>query len=110
MTKPGFAILASPSDGKLIEQILCDYNHPCALIEPDELFGLVRRGEIGVLVVAEVMLERFDHVALRHAIEEQPTWSDLPNLRSEEHTSALKSLMRITYDVFCLQKTTQPLT
>src|SRR3546814_11337573 len=77
MTKPGFAILAPPSDGKLIEQILCDSNHPCALIEPDELVGLVRRGEIGVLFVAEVVLDRFDHVELRPAIAAQPTWSHL---------------------------------
>src|SRR3546814_9986986 len=27
-----------------------------------------------------------------------------PGLRSEEHTSELQSLMRITYAVFCLQK------
>src|SRR3546814_8030841 len=27
-----------------------------------------------------------------------------PRLRSEEHTSELQSLMRISYDVFCLNK------
>src|SRR3546814_3441238 len=31
---------------------------------------------------------------------------DMWNLRSEEHTSALQSLMRISYAVFCLKKTT----
>src|SRR3546814_1245852 len=29
------------------------------------------------------------------------------NLRSEEHTSELQSLMRISYAVFCLKKTTK---
>src|SRR3546814_9138748 len=29
-----------------------------------------------------------------------------PGVRSEEHTSELQSLMRISYAVFCLQKTT----
>src|SRR3546814_9322766 len=29
---------------------------------------------------------------------------DQPNLRSEEHTSELQSLMRISYAVFCLKK------
>src|SRR3546814_6963320 len=29
---------------------------------------------------------------------------DMPFLRSEEHTSELQSLMRISYDVFCLKK------
>src|SRR3546814_1102602 len=28
----------------------------------------------------------------------------LPTARSEEHTSELQSLMRISYDVFCLKK------
>src|SRR3546814_5604584 len=28
--------------------------------------------------------------------------------RSEEHTSELQSLMRISYDVFCLKKKTEP--
>src|SRR3546814_1796102 len=32
----------------------------------------------------------------------------LPGLRSEEHTSELQSLMRISYAVFCLKKKTQP--
>src|SRR3546814_4259189 len=30
------------------------------------------------------------------------------NVRSEEHTSELQSLMRISYAVFCLKKKTQP--
>src|SRR3546814_5591727 len=29
---------------------------------------------------------------------------DIPKLRSEEHTSELQSLMRISYAVFCLKK------
>src|SRR3546814_9199367 len=35
-----------------------------------------------------------------------PAWAR----RSEEHTSELQSLMRISYAVFCLQKTTQHIT
>src|SRR3546814_8798115 len=30
--------------------------------------------------------------------------ADLPRIRSEEHTSELQSLMRISYAVFCLKK------
>src|SRR3546814_2248184 len=33
-----------------------------------------------------------------------------PRQRSEEHTSELQSLMRISYAVFCLKKKTQPQT
>src|SRR3546814_3559014 len=34
----------------------------------------------------------------------------LRNMRSEEHTSELQSLMRISYAVFCLQKNTRKIT
>src|SRR3546814_2357176 len=41
---------------------------------------------------------------------EKPIGHDLPScreVRSEEHTSEPQSLMRISYAVFCLKKTTQ---
>src|SRR3546814_5960125 len=37
-----------------------------------------------------------------------PSRRALRNNRSEEHTSELQSLMRISYAVFCLKKKTQP--
>src|SRR3546814_9220358 len=41
----------------------------------------------------------------RFALRRRPRRSDLPLLlRSEEHTSELQSLMRISYAVFCLKK------
>src|SRR3546814_9008537 len=36
-------------------------------------------------------------------------WTALGSLRSEEHTSELQSLMRISYAVFCLKKKKQQL-
>src|SRR3546814_3118892 len=42
------------------------------------------------------------------ALERQPRAD--ANARSEEHTSELQSLMRISYAVFCLQKNTTPTT
>src|SRR3546814_4237032 len=33
-----------------------------------------------------------------------PEWADDPRFGSEEHTSELQSLMRISYAVFCLKK------
>src|SRR3546814_9209660 len=38
-----------------------------------------------------------------------PQLPRLRNLRSEEHTSELQSLMRISYAVFCLKKTNNTL-
>src|SRR3546814_6360597 len=56
--------------------------------------------------------DRFDYAA----VFEQPTTAaraaslaDVVAIRSEEHTSELQSLMRISYAVFCLKKKTQRL-
>src|SRR3546814_6100648 len=44
------------------------------------------------------------HIYFRHPTEHQPRrFADRP-ARSEEHTSELQSLMRISYAVFCLKK------
>src|SRR3546814_10239750 len=43
-------------------------------------------------------------LALAPALETELVEQYLPELRSEEHTSELQSLMRISYAVFCLKK------
>src|SRR3546814_1834499 len=40
----------------------------------------------------------------RHALEERAVVAGRLQARSEEHTSELQSLMRISYAVFCLKK------
>src|SRR3546814_7591921 len=42
----------------------------------------------------------------RHVRDHAPCNSERNKLRSEEHTSELQSLMRISYAVFCLKKKT----
>src|SRR3546814_2662242 len=49
-------------------------------------------------------VERQRNAALEHAIGLQATEGCCLSLRSEEHTSELQSLMRISYAVFCLKK------
>src|SRR3546814_2077617 len=44
-------------------------------------------------------------VASQRAFQNTPKWT-LSGTRSEEHTSELQSLMRISYAVFCLKKKT----
>src|SRR3546814_3027457 len=49
---------------------------------------------------------QFEH---RHRADRRPAWpredgGAFPRSRSEEHTSELQSLMRISYAVFCLKK------
>src|SRR3546814_3553822 len=39
--------------------------------------------------------------------DDQTSYGDIPDVRSEEHTSELQSLMRISYAVFCLKKKTK---
>src|SRR3546814_3189674 len=41
-----------------------------------------------------------------HAYDDNGVPSDDPGIRSEEHTSELQSLMRISYAVLCLKKKT----
>src|SRR3546814_6758400 len=48
-------------------------------------------------------LER--HFGLFHIAHRQRLLGHRPAVRSEEHTSELQSLMRISYAVFCLKKT-----
>src|SRR3546814_3050752 len=40
----------------------------------------------------------------RRVMAEHPTQGNILSMRSEEHTSELQSLMRISYAVFCLKK------
>src|SRR3546814_8247286 len=62
-----------------------------------------RRGPVHGLFVNPSVI---DGSAIGSAwLRDAPTVKDL-NLRSEEHTSALQSLMRISYAVFCLKKKT----
>src|SRR3546814_7911066 len=49
-----------------------------------------------VAIGAEIMGERRD--------QPQPRLQPIDRMRSEEHTSELQSLMRISYAVFCLKK------
>src|SRR3546814_3561634 len=46
-------------------------------------------------------------ITIRNGAVEQTNF-DTYQIRSEEHTSELQSLMRISYAVFCLQKKTSP--
>src|SRR3546814_6048557 len=59
-------------------------------------------------VVAEDFDDHLDRgpvlVTIRYRIDEADSDQFLKAIRSEEHTSELQSLMRISYAVFCLKK------
>src|SRR3546814_3113895 len=70
------------------------------------------------LAQTEAALRGLDKSATLHLVEDWKFTATmvfnigglLGTLRSEEHTSELQSLMRISYAVFCLKKTTAYLT
>src|SRR3546814_7819408 len=79
-------------------------NHSRGMVDPDaniivgSAFNPDLDGKMRVSVVATGIDAR--------AVEEpQPQASRFGGFRSEEHTSELQSLMRISYAVFCLKKT-----
>src|SRR3546814_9670288 len=61
--------------------------------------------QLGFRTVAE-MVGRVDRLDMRNALSH---WK-AKGVRSEEHTSELQSLMRISYAVFCLKKKKQTIT
>src|SRR3546814_5883271 len=68
---------------------------------------VVRRLQ-GLLDYLEVCTAHFLRIApLRGAKVDQPRNKVEDRRRSEEHTSELQSLMRISYAVFCLKKKTK---
>src|SRR3546814_3167783 len=66
----------------------------------------------GVIVPPKTYFEKIQAVLRKHDIlfiadEVICGFGRTGNMRSEEHTSELQSLMRISYAVFCLKKKTQ---
>src|SRR3546814_5394518 len=73
--------------------------------------GISKIGEILDLGVKAGIVEKsgawfsYDSVRIGQGRENAKNFlKETPELRSEEHTSELQSLMRISYAVFCLQK------
>src|SRR3546814_4998173 len=71
----------------------------------DRSIGEVEGGWIGSPMEAAAMERAKDRDILKifREIPDNTNW-DHPTHRSEEHTSELQSLMRISYAVFCLKK------
>src|SRR3546814_5949687 len=76
-----------------------DWIRHCAMVEPVALLALALDAAIGW---PQAIYRRVGHPVgiFARAI----LWCELRWNRSEEHTSELQSLMRISYAVFCLKK------
>src|SRR3546814_8965378 len=93
-------ILASRRNGTLYVGVTNDlprraFEHREGVVE-----SFTRRHGIKLLVHAEPFEDE------RMAIQREKRLKKWPRARSEEHTSELQSLMRISYAVFCLKKNT----
>src|SRR3546814_2146709 len=74
------------------------------LVDDADAFGDAVHGhELRLHVGGETRMRRGDDV---HRLRPAPAHVDGDAVRSEEHTSELQSLMRISYAVFCLKKKT----
>src|SRR3546814_5749961 len=63
----------------------------------------------GYLVRVPERTQPTEHISFRHRMKTSRSTQAACHCRSEEHTSELQSLMRISYAVFCLKKkTTHP--
>src|SRR3546814_2881420 len=77
--------------------------HPLWTIEEDDM-RLVEVEHV-VALVAERGLETVLADLVDHIEADFRRWDEFDKSRSEEHTSELQSLMRLSYAVFCLKKT-----
>src|SRR3546814_2476571 len=80
----------------------------CSELEPEEGEIMLYGKPLGAYRPEELsrkraVLSQHNTISLSFAVDELVLMGRYP--RSEEHTSALQSLMRISYSVFCLKKT-----
>src|SRR3546814_7774191 len=73
-----------------------DIEHAGGRAGLEQQFGQAQRA-------GRILLRRFQHEGIAAGDRHR----EHPHRRSEEHTSELQSLMRISYAVFCLKKKTQ---
>src|SRR3546814_6463208 len=74
---------------------------------PGHRFLVARIAKISPPSGLRIHVDRIDGSIYRKAVLHGLTLSDPKGARSEEHTSELQSLMRISYAVFCLKKKTK---
>src|SRR3546814_2781805 len=94
-TSEKLSIQVHPNDAQARERGLPGGKEECWYIldaEPD--------AKLGIGLTRRLSGEELRAAALDGSIEQLMDWKD----RSEEHTSELQSLMRISYAVFCLKK------
>src|SRR3546814_7357782 len=85
-----------------------DFANPDRALRPGMLLQIeLERPERQALVVPEIAIVQVGRDSFVFRVRDDDTVEQVPvavGARSEEHTSELQSLMRISYAVFCLKK------
>src|SRR3546814_4961590 len=89
---------SDPQSDRVFQQ-----NWPRAVAQPDGRTADPTAALLGTAAIRSVPVRSGQNTARRTRLEA----ASLPGIRSEEHTSELQSLMRISYAVFCLKKNTK---
>src|SRR3546814_5911636 len=95
--------------GGLLDQVLAEEGveriegpHCYSFFAGSEVFDALAEAEVGTFYLTDYLVRHFERLIIQGlGIDRHP---ELLPLRSEEHTSELQSLMRISYAVFCLKK------
>src|SRR3546814_3758769 len=100
------------SGGRMTAQI--DWKAPAEYIADGAGTGAfidkIEAGEARLIAATEadiVAAARLNDMKFLDTSHRMNVRGDVQEIRSEEHTSELQSLMRISYDVFCLKTKTQ---
>src|SRR3546814_2420322 len=98
---PYTTLFRSVRVGRQMVRHALDHAHACAL-EPGDLGRIV--GQQPDLALAEQGQHPRGNREVARVDHEAEPRVGIDGIRSEEHTSELQSLMRISYAVFCLEK------
>src|SRR3546814_10210849 len=75
-----------------------------AVTEEEQPVDGIRKSGDGVVVAQIVTVAAEHRIERRVVVGASSRMGNIPRRRSEEHTSELQSLLRISYAVFCLKK------
>src|SRR3546814_10603715 len=102
-----FLVLGDRDDGFAIERLHIVVR-PCAYFQARPAFAVFLEQFCDLAATMQRRMERRDRrepdVPAPQMPLRRPARQHLRQIRSEEHTSELQSLMRISYAVFCLKK------
>src|SRR3546814_9168362 len=99
MTKPGYETISGAEPGRIDRERKGKDDETAELHKPDGRWRKLAADKPALMLC---------HTGAEDARTEsgEQNAQDMDHARSEEHTSELQSLMRISYAVFCLKKKT----